>query len=325
MSQGVAAGFTPGWSAGSLASVGFDSAQLYSLIGGPDYLRFLVPFRVLPFGYVGEDSSLWRMRQELSFAFAGMGLTDGEGVPCASLASVVAPVRDCAFAVADGVMPSASGGDDSRSYAMYFGAGGATFCRFAQGQESREVFNLVGAGPSSGWEGAFASCSGLAGVFRLAGRGLYVRCADESQEGMLAGVGSGNVDAARALAAAGGVDPAPLVDLARGIDEERYHMLAVQGVDYRRTRLATISQARDVRVGPQPWVFSFLVPEVGVVMRSVYEANPDPDLSVWDERRTVSSYMDIEFVAGGSLLERLTGVSRDQWGACMQTRTISKE
>lgn len=34
MSQGVAAGFTPGWSAGSLASVGFDSAQLYSLIGG---------------------------------------------------------------------------------------------------------------------------------------------------------------------------------------------------------------------------------------------------------------------------------------------------
>ncbi|WEV46279.1 hypothetical protein OZX62_07480 [Bifidobacterium sp. ESL0690] len=315
MADGLAGSFRPEWTSGSIGSIAFNPEQLYMLIGGPDYLRFLVPESLLPFSYVGEPDTLERLRSRLVFSFQGLGLVDANGVPCPALASLVAPVRDCAFAVADGLMPVVDKGEEEyRSFAAYFGAQSATFTRFAPGQPSKDEFNLVGLGGADGWEDAFAQNSGLSSVFRFAPASLYVRCKDDDEKGMLAGLRDGSADAARALASAHGVDAGLLAGLADGIASGRYRVYPVQGVDYQRTRLEGIAQARDLRVGPQPWVFSFVVPDAGVIMRSVYVPNPDPDLSVWDEHRTLYSYMDIEFVAGGSLLERLSGVPRAEWG-----------
>ncbi|WEV58583.1 hypothetical protein OZX67_07195 [Bifidobacterium sp. ESL0728] len=316
MAEGLAGSFRPGWTVESLGSVAFNPEQLYVLIGGPDYLRFLVSESLVPFSYVGEPDTLERMRSRLEFSFQGLGLVDSDGIPCPALASLVEPVRGCAFAVADGLMPDVDEGEEEyRSFAAYFGVGSATFTRFAPGQPSKDEFNLLGLGDPDGWEESFNRNSGLSSVFRFARTPLYVRCKDKEEKEMLAGLRGGSVDAARALASAHGVDAGLLSDLADGIASGRYRVYPVQGVDYRRTRLEAIPQARDLRVGPQPWVFSFVVPDAGVVMRLVYVPNPDPDLSVWDEHRTLYSYMDIEFVAGGSLLERLSGVPRIEWGA----------
>jgi hypothetical protein len=52
MAEGLAGGLGRGWTAGALSGVAFDPALLYVLIGGPDYLRFLVPERLVPFSYV---------------------------------------------------------------------------------------------------------------------------------------------------------------------------------------------------------------------------------------------------------------------------------
>lgn len=315
MAEGLAGVFRSEWTTQSLGSVAFDPAHLYVLVGGPDYLRFLVSESLVPFSYVGEQDTLERLRGRMSMALRGLGVVDADGVPCPALESLLAPVRDCAFAVSDGVMPNVDEGqEEERSFAAYFGQGDGTFSCFAAGQQSREEFNLHPLGGPDDWESSFAARSGLSSLFRFSRETLYVRCDDRKEKDLLAGLRYGDVDAARALASAHGLDAGPLVSLAECIGSGVYAVYPVQGVDYRRTRLEAIDQARDLRVGPQPWVFSFVVPQAGVLMRSVYVPNPDPDLSVWDEHRTLYSYMDIEFVTGGSLLERLSGVPRSEWG-----------
>ncbi|WEV66960.1 hypothetical protein OZX72_06825 [Bifidobacterium sp. ESL0769] len=315
MADGLAGSFRPEWTSGSIGSIAFNPEQLYMLIGGPDYLRFLVPESLLPFSYVGEPDTLERLRSRLVFSFQGLGLVDANGVPCPALASLVAPVRDCAFAVADGLMPVVDKGEEEyRSFAAYFGAQSATFTRFASGQPTKDEFNLLALGGVNDWEVSFARDSNLSSVFRPARTPLYLRCRNRSEKDMLIDLRNGNTEAARALASAHGVDAGLLMGLAAGLASGKYSVYPVQGVDYRRTRLEAIPQARDLRVGPQPWVFSFMVPDAGALIRMVYVPNPDPNLSVWDEHRTLYSYMDIEFIMGGSLLERLSGVPRAEWG-----------
>lgn len=318
MAEEVTGGFAQGPTVAALGTVAFKPDQLYVLNGGPDYLRFMVPERLVPFSNVGEPRTINRMRQRMAFSLQREGAVDANGNPCPALASLMAPVRDCAFAVADGLMPDLDEDQsEERSFVTYFGADTATLARSSSRLLGGDTFNLYGLGGPQGWEGAFAQASGLGSMFRLAGTPLYVRCRNDDEKGMLAGLRGGSVDAAEALAEAHGLDPsmqAMLADVADGIDRERYQVIPMQGVDYRQTKLEGMDQARDLRVGPQPWVFSFVVPEVGVIMRSVYVPNPDPDLSVWDEHRTQYSYMDIEFVAGGSVLERLSGVPAAEWG-----------
>ncbi|WEV75006.1 hypothetical protein [Bifidobacterium sp. ESL0800] len=51
MADGLAGSFRPEWTLGSIGSIAFNPEQWYMLIGGPDYLRFLVPESLLPFSY----------------------------------------------------------------------------------------------------------------------------------------------------------------------------------------------------------------------------------------------------------------------------------
>lgn len=142
-----------------MSGVAFDPALLYVLIGGPDYLRFLVPERLVPFSYVGPDDALDRIRRRLVSSFAGMGVVDREGRPCPALEGLLAPIRDCGFAVADGVIPAVGdegsdggldGEDDvdgpveTRSFAGYFGAGAGTFSCFARDQALRDEWIVNG-------------------------------------------------------------------------------------------------------------------------------------------------------------------------------------
>ncbi|WEV74695.1 hypothetical protein OZX74_04035 [Bifidobacterium sp. ESL0798] len=299
------------WDISSLRKVAFTSEQMYTMIGGPDYLRYVVPAKDVPFAsYAGDDVFAW-MRRRLVDSCSAMGLVDADGVPCSALQQLIEPIRDTAFAVGDGVMPPDDDHEDIRTYVAYFGTRFATLCRFST-VPYQLGYNLIGLGRPDQWENNFLDETGVLKGFKQASLNLKATVDDSREKALLNGALDGSSYDAKKFAEAKGLPKEPFVNLARDIRTRKYRRLTIQGVDYRRTRLAESSQLRDLRIGPQPWRASEVFPGAGAFFVIDFDAKPGVDASVWEGEST--SHVSIEFAKKGSLLERFSGIPRAQWG-----------
>ncbi|WEV68171.1 hypothetical protein OZX72_04115 [Bifidobacterium sp. ESL0769] len=299
------------WDFDSLRKVAFTSEQLYTMIGGPDYLRYVVPAKDVPFAsYANDDVFAW-MRRRLVDSCGAMGLVGADAIPCPALQQLIEPIRDTAFAVGDGVMPPDDDHDDIRTYVAYFGTRYATLCRFST-VPYQLGYNLIGLGGPDQWESNFLEETGTLEGFKKASVALKVNVKEPREKALLNGAISGSLYDAEKFAEARNLPEEPFVNLARGIRIGHYQCLTIQGVDFRRTRLAESSQLRDLRIGPQPWRASEVFPGAGAFFVIDFDANPGEDTSVWEGESI--SHISFEFAQKGSLLERFSGIPRAQWG-----------
>jgi hypothetical protein len=313
------------WSAEAIGGVAFTAQQLYVLLGGPDYGRFAVPPSEVPMGYVGNDAVLDGMRRDMVASLAPLGLVDDRGEPCGALAYLLDPIRDCRFDVMDGripdggdpdagVEPDAADAADMRTFCVCFGSGSATMmCHvFAADQPGIALLDL---GAPDGWGAAFSHRTRLDTLWRYADEPMMIECDSQKELDLAEATMRGDALPASDFAAGrqGGERLTALAAGRRRMMKPNLRMGWMVAHDYRRTSLAGPSQLRDMRVGPEPRMVTQIIPEAGAMFCRYSSPDLDPDKSVWEPDDSGRTRGVFEFVASGSVLERLLGIPESQW------------
>ncbi|WEV46264.1 hypothetical protein OZX62_07405 [Bifidobacterium sp. ESL0690] len=319
--EGAIQGTGDQWSTEAVSGVAFTTQQLYVLLGGTDYGRFAVLPSQATMDSVGNDSVLNNMRRDMAASLSPLGLVDDQGEPCRALAYLLDPIRDCRFDVMDGRIPG--GGDlddaeaaDMRTFCVCFGRSSATMmCHvFAADQPGIALLDL---GAPDGWGAAFVHRTHLDTIWQYADEPMRVECDNQreldSAEAMMRGDSSSASNFASGRK--GGERLIALADGRRRTMKPNLRMGWMVSHDYRRTSgLAGSPQLRDMRIGPEPKVVTQIIPEAGAMFCRQTVSGSDLDESVWGSGGNEGTRGVFEFVASGSVLERLLGIPQSQWG-----------
>ena len=139
---GIAFDIKPQWTVESLRQVVFAPRYLFALCDDADPGHYMVsPGRQAP--------DLVQAKHDVVAAYAGLGIVDAQGEPCAALSSLLAPIRSCRIWFDDGDAPK-PGEEDRRGYGIAFGEHAATLVRRTRAAD-QQGFTLVGLGGPAEW------------------------------------------------------------------------------------------------------------------------------------------------------------------------------
>ncbi|WEV46266.1 hypothetical protein OZX62_07415 [Bifidobacterium sp. ESL0690] len=294
-----------------LSEVLFTSEQLYTLIDGPDYNRFVIPQALVPVGYMGDDAVMEEMRSKLISAFSSVGIVDEGGRPCPALAKLVEPIRECRLDLSNGFLPSDER-EDMRTWSICFGTRYATVSTIST-EPYRVGYCLRSLGKPKDWEREFATLTGLDRLFHYSPQPFAFVCNGEKEGRLLVSTMNGNTKDAEKLAWIKEVPPDMLRIFAAGMvsPESGYEVFEVN--DYRRQQLAGPAQVRDLRQGPQLKTAVGVLPNMGFVCRDEVEFSRAIEDGSWQFSDSTQRRHSFESVGSGSVLARVLGIDQQGW------------
>jgi hypothetical protein len=309
--------------------VRFESEDIFVLLGGLDLGQFACRANMLAAAKKNPDIvSKWRAN--LVRRMQPLGLVDENGNPTPQFAEVLYPLNKKGLLLCDGktvTYDEYRAGKDERTFEVCFYDGHATAIVLAGG--FRGGFNIVPLGPDERqWEQLIRILTGFDETWSYSRYEQTLITTDDTDLRFMCAVTDNDTEYLRGFAEKHGVDPTPLLDLAK--------LLKERGVRNVRTSDFTVHDFSDSEfmeyagygtcsaIVPPPLKFSRVYPEAGFMFCLERSLKPGTDQAAWatPEGKMESVFVRYDFMMTGNILDMLLSIDDYPTGTTVRQAAV---